>query len=221
MPLDWTSIEMEFSAWLLFCAVSAASAFSPGPALLLAIANATSLGSRKALVSSAGNIFGLFLMSCAAMAGLGAVLKTSPWLFAALKIFGAAYLIYLGLRQWRTKVSFFATQPQSMIAKKRTDVQLFRQGFLIAITNPKSILYFTALFPQFINPAAEKIGQFFLLTITFLCCVICAHLSYVLGARAMKIVLSNSLRIKIFNRLFGCVFIVLGLSILLLKIQAR
>lgn len=212
---------MALASWLLFCAVSLASAFSPGPALLLAISNATTLGARKALVSSAGNIFGLFLMSWAAMAGLGTVLNTSPWLFAALKIFGATYLIFLGIRQWRAKVSLFDRHDQAAVTKKPSDARLFRQGFLIAVTNPKSILYFTALFPQFMTAAPDKIGQFFLLTGTFLGCVIGAHLSYVLGARAMKIVLANTQRIQIFNRVFGGVFILLGLSIVLLKIQVR
>ena len=98
---------MSFSAWSLFCTLSLVTAFSPGPAVLLAVSNAATLGMRRAFFSSAGNAVGVFLVSATAMLGLGALLKTSALWFGALKLAGAAYLIYLGIRQWRSRVVLF------------------------------------------------------------------------------------------------------------------
>lgn len=203
---------MGFETWLVFIAVSAASAFSPGPGLLLAISNASRLGARKALTSSAGNVFGLFLMSCAATLGLGALLKTSVILFFALKLLGAGYLIYLGIRQWLAEAILFKfeLQPKNSF----TAFQLFRQGFLVACTNPKSILYFTALFPQFIDPRATQLVQFAILSVTFLACVTCSHFVYIFGAEKVRVFLSSQNRIMVFNRCLGCLFIVLGISLI-------
>ncbi len=206
---------MILETWLVFITVSAASAFSPGPGLLLAVSNASALGPRNALISSAGNIFGLFLMSCAAMLGLGALLKASPTAFFVLKLFGAGYLIYLGGRQWRARTNLFNSsgRPASAI----TNAQLFRQGFLVASTNPKSILYFTALFPQFIDPHAAQLPQFAILSSSFLLCVVCSHCTYAFGARAAQKFLSNSTRIKVFNRCLGILFVTLGVCLLFLQ----
>jgi threonine/homoserine/homoserine lactone efflux protein len=85
--------RMSLSAWLLFCAMSLITAFTPGPAVLLAVSNAATLGMRRALVSSAGNAAGVLVVSATAMLGLGALLKTSAWAFGAVKVAGAAYLI--------------------------------------------------------------------------------------------------------------------------------
>ena len=91
---------MHFSNWLVFCGVTLLVAFTPGPAVLLAVSNSMSVGPRRAMISSLGNATGLFMVSAAAMAGLGVVLSTSAYAFMLLKLAGAAYLIYLGIKQW-------------------------------------------------------------------------------------------------------------------------
>ncbi|MFZ6644872.1 LysE family translocator [Undibacterium sp. TJN25] len=211
---------MSLSIWLVFLAASLVTTFSPGPAILLAISNSVAFGPKKALLSSVGNATGIFLVSSAAMAGLGVVLNTSALLFGVFKLAGAAYLIYLGVRQWRSKANIFEQQVQVVPAAGEAHAKFFRQGLLVAVTNPKSILFFTALFPQFIKPEVSVPEQFFVLTLTFALCAILAHCFYVLLARRMRGWFSSRRRAQLFNRISGGAFVVLGLGVFRLKNSA-
>lgn len=206
---------MTPSAWLLFITISLVTALSPGPGILLAVSNAVAWGPRKTLWSSSGNVLGVFSVS--AMAGLGTLLHTSAWLFAVLKTVGAVYLIYLGWRQWSSKTSMFDAPLPMQSQLDKTNAALFRQGLLVAVTNPKSILFFTALFPQFIHPEAPVLPQFLALTSAFAACVLLSHLTYVLLARHTHRWFGTPRRARIFNRICGGAFGLLGLSLLRLK----
>lgn len=212
---------MTLSAWLLFVTISLLTAFSPGPAVLLAISNALAAGPRKTLLSSSmGSMVGIFTVSAAAMAGLGTLLHSSAWLFAALKTAGAVYLIYLGFRQWTHKSSMFSKPASIAVAPAvavRSRMALFRQGTLVSLTNPKSILFFTALFPQFIRPDAEMLPQFVELTTMFAACALVSHIVYVLLAHRMQGWFSTPRRVMLFNRISGGAFGLLGLGLLRLK----
>ncbi len=211
---------MELSSWLLFIAVAVAAVASPGPAILLAISNSVRFGLSKVFLSSLGNISGLFLLSVAAIFGLGAILKTSTTLFLIVKLIGAGYLIYLGVKQWRSKANFFdeatfQTRPEKPKSSKRH----FTEGFLIAITNPKAILFFTALFPQFINIKESLSIQFFIMTLTFMAMSFFALMTYGLLASKAKRWFAKGERTKWFNRVLGSVFISIGVGVLQLKIE--
>ena len=101
---------MELSTWLIFSSLAIVATVSPGPAVLLSLTNSLMYGFTKSVFSSLGNISGILIVSSAAAFGLGAVLQTSVLLFTVLKFAGAIYLIYLGIRQWRSK-QFFYGQP--------------------------------------------------------------------------------------------------------------
>lgn len=213
---------MEVTTWLLFIAVGTPAVISPGPAILLAISNSIRFGMTKVLLSSIGNITGLFLLSSAAIFGLGAILKTSNNLFFIVKVIGAGYLIYIGIRQWRSKTNFFADNnfiPAEQKIKLKTNKKIFLEGFLIAMTNPKAILFFTALFPQFVKTNEALTPQFLIMTFTFMVMSFICLTSYgLLAFKASKwFAIAN--RAKWFNRALGSVFVIIGAGILQLKIE--
>lgn len=212
---------MHLSNWLLFCSVALLVTFSPGPAVLLAISNAIAVGPRRAMISSMGNGFGLFIISGVAMAGMGVVLATSATAFMLLKLAGALYLVYLGIKQWRSKTSIVADAPVALGAANQNSFwKLFRQGLTVALTNPKAILFFSALFPQFITPGEPVAIQFTVLTTSFVACAMLAHLFYANLARLLKTQLATPGRAKLFNRISGGAFVLLGLSLLRLRAKA-
>ena len=209
---------MHLSNWLLFCSVALLVTFSPGPAVLLAISNAIAVGPRRAMISSMGNGFGLFIISGVAMAGMGVVLATSATAFMLLKLAGALYLVYLGIKQWRSKTSIVADAPVALgAANPNSFWKLFRQGLTVALTNPKAILFFSALFPQFITPGEPVAIQFTVLTTSFVACAMLAHLFYANLARLLKTQLATPGRARLFNRICGGAFVLLGLSLLRLR----
>ncbi len=207
---------MQFTTWLLFLVVAFIAVISPGPAILLSISNSIRFGISKVLLSSFGNICGLFLLSTATIFGLGAVLKTSTNLFLIIKIIGAVYLIYLGVRQWRSKTNFF-DGVQNKNVQIKSNKRFFVEGFLIAMTNPKAILFFTALFPQFINTTQALTPQFWIMTITFMTISFTVLVSYGLIATKAKRWLSTGERAKWFNRTLGSLFVIIGIGLLQLK----
>lgn len=212
---------MHLSNWLLFCSVALLVTFSPGPAVLLAISNAIAVGPRRAMISSMGNGFGLFIISGVAMAGMGVVLATSATAFMLLKLAGALYLVFLGIKQWRSKTSVVAAAPVVQgAANPNSFWKLFRQGLTVALTNPKAILFFSALFPQFITPGEPVAIQFTVLTTSFVACAMLAHLFYANLARLLKTQLATPGRARLFNRITGGAFVLLGLSLLRLRSKA-
>lgn len=211
---------MSLAHWLLFCGVALLVTFTPGPAVLLAISNALALGPRRAFIGSLGNAFGLLIVSAAAMAGMGVVLATSATAFMLVKLAGAGYLIYLGVRQWRASAAILTPEIAPIITAARSTRRLFAQGMGVALTNPKAILFFSALFPQFIRADAPVFEQFAVLTITFAGCALCSHAAYIVLARSLKNQFARPARARIFNRVSAGIFVLLGLSLLRLPQKA-
>jgi threonine/homoserine/homoserine lactone efflux protein len=207
---------MPFSTWLLFCGVALLATFSPGPGVLLAISNSMAVGPRHTVFSSLGNAVGLFIVSGAATAGMGALLAVSASAFLAVKVVGALYLVYLGIRQWRSaplQLGAAAARPD----QPHTAGQLFMQGMGVAVTNPKAILFFTALFPQFLTPGPSIVTQTVLLTATFTALALVSHAVYVGLFRSLRRFLTEARHMRLFNRVSGGLFVLLGLSLLRLR----
>jgi len=209
---------MPLSTWLLFCGVALLTCFSPGPGVLLAISNAMAVGPRHTVFSSLGNAAGLLVVSGAATAGMGALLAVSASAFLVVKLIGAGYLIYLGIKQWRSAPMRFDTGPSAN--QPTTPRQLFLQGMGVAVTNPKAILFFTALFPQFLTPGHSLILQTVLLTVTFTVLALVSHACYVGLFRTLRRFLTEARHMRVFNRISGGLFVLLGLSLLKLRNKA-
>ena len=214
---------MTVSTWLLFLSVSLAAAFSPGPGVLMAISTATTMGAKRAFYSSAGNALGVFIVATTAVAGLGLLLKTSALAFGALKMAGAAYLIYLGIKAWRSAAPVTETAQAAASASaapnaaEASRLSTFRAGLLVAVSNPKAILFFTAVFPQFMPPDHVDPLRFLLLTSTFTCCTLLSHFFYVACASWLKRSVKQSIaRTRLAKRTTGVIFVGMGGALLTL-----
>jgi len=208
---------MSFSTWLIFLSVSMAAAFSPGPGVLMAISTASSQGARRAFYSSAGNALGVFIVATTAVTGLGLVLKASALAFGLLKLAGAAYLVYLGIRLWRSAGQQGTAQAQQPAAEE-SRLSTFRAGLLVAVSNPKAILFFTAIFPQFMPPDHIDPLRFLLLTATFTACTLLSHFFYVNCASWLKRnIASSAKRRRLAGRSGALVFIGMGGALLTVR----
>lgn len=209
---------MSVSTWLAFLFVSLAASFSPGPGVLLALSTSAAMGPRRTVYSSAGNALGVFIVATVAVTGVGLLLQTSSVAFVALKTAGAGYLIYLGVRQWRRPVADSGTDaPALPAAAVITRSGIFLRGLMVALTNPKSMLFFTAIFPQFMQAGRPDPARFLLLTSTFVACVLMSHLFYVGLAVRMGNRMLGSGRTRNINRAGGLLFVVLGCATLTLS----
>jgi len=206
---------MDINSWYMFTTLSFLTIISPGPAILLAINNGLMHNLRGVVISSFANILGLFCLSSVSILGLGAILKTSTTLFLIMKIMGASYLIYMGIKQFRNSGNIFDSNVDVKIEKNNW--KIFRKGFLISVTNPKPIIFFTAIFPIFLNPANSLAPQFFIMTFTFMFLSFASLMSFAHFAKSFRFWFSNEKRARIFNRLSGSIFVMLGLGLLRIK----
>ena len=198
---------MQFEIWVLYLLASAALCFAPGPNSLLAVTHGATYGWRRTVYTCLGGALGFALVIAVCMAGLGALLTTSAWAFAALKWIGAAYLIYLGIVTWRSPpLSIDAARIEGP-AKRRT---CFVQGFMAAGSNPKGIVFFAAFLPQFIDPEASKVLQFFILAATFISIEVLFELALAGSANRVAPWLGRKGVGRWFNRVTGITFIGIG-----------
>lgn len=168
---------MHINNWLAFCSIAFIATITPGPAVLLVATHSLRFGTQKTLLTIAGNVSGLFIMSACSVLGLSALVVYSAAAFTTIKIIGALYLFYIGIKLWRNGIDFNCQQKTNDFAA----LNLYSQGLFVALTNPKAIIFTTALFPQFINVAEPLIPQFSILVITFmalsaLCLIAYSHM---------------------------------------------
>ncbi|WP_394778282.1 LysE family translocator [Undibacterium sp.] len=201
-----------------YAAIAALSIVSPGPSILLSLRNGASFGARSVLWSAFGNISGVFCLSAAAILGLGVLLKSSAILFAVVKVLGALYLFYIGAKQLFSKTSAIAYESKTDMASVSPGPRkLYMEAFLTAVTNPKAVLFFTALFPQFVSSQDPLAPQFFTLTGIFMALSYTTHLSYALLASRARNLLLKPRFAKWMNRVVGSVFIGFGTLLLALR----
>tara|TARA_B110000902_G_scaffold131877_1_gene153140 strand:- start:149 stop:778 length:630 start_codon:yes stop_codon:yes gene_type:complete len=202
--------------YFVFLSISAATSFSPGPAVFLSIRNGATYGLGKAFYGVLGNTSGIILLATASALGLSAVILASSTAFLAIKILGGCYLIYLGIKIWLSKGSF---EPIPLVSngkptKERGKLSIYKEGFLVCITNPKAIVFFTALFPQFIDPSKSFTGQFLTLLTGFLIQSVLCMTSYAALSSKLHLKLGSTNLAQWINKFTGAVFIVFGAAIM-------
>jgi len=174
--------------------------------VFLAIANGMTAGIKPLIASTFGNVVGLFILSLVSILGLGAIVIASSTLFLIVKVIGAAYLIYLGAKQIRQSTLHFkvlgeaSNKRADATRKERSIAAYYHEGFFLAVTNPKPILFFIAIFPQFLNAESPIAPQFLILTLSFMTLSFLSLFSYGYLGKTAKILFSNELRMQWFHR---------------------
>jgi len=201
---------VELSTWFAYLGVVAALIALPGPSSLLITLHGYQYGPKRSNHTIIGNMSGSFILMGLSALGLGLLLTTSETIFTLTKYLGALYLIYLGINSWRKPTVIDGDE----IADKATiekNSSLFKQGFFTGISNPKDLLFFTALFPAFLNDQQPLFMQLVILMTTWLVVDYMIKVVYVLMGKKINTKFSNPNFINIFNRLTGGIFIGFGL----------
>ena len=197
---------MSFEAWAAFAAASTVLLVIPGPTVLLVVSYALGQGWRTALPMAVGVALGDFTAMTLSMLGLGALLATSATLFTLLKWLGAAYLVYLGLKLWRAG--------GTLDAPPRTDAasaaRMLGHAWLVTALNPKSITFFVAFLPAFLDPAADFLTQMLVFETTFLVLAFANAVGYALVASRARRFAGNPRVIGVVNKVGGGLLIGAG-----------
>jgi len=199
---------MSMQTWWLFVMMTFVVSATPGPNMLLVMSHSARFGFRAALSTMAGCMTALLAMMSLSAAGLGALLQAFPSVFDALRWIGAAYLAYLGFKSWRSPVQDEnASVSTESVGTSASSGRLYRQGLLVAASNPKAILFAAAFFPQFIRPELPQLPQFGILLITFSAIEIGWYLVYAGSGQRLAAYLRRAPVLKTFNRITGGAFI--------------
>ena len=195
---------MDIEILFAFILATVLVVISPGPTVVLVVALAARYGPRAAAPLIAGVMCGDLAALLASFAGLGALLAASAEAFAAFKWAAAAYLIYLGIKQWR------APPVVAEAPGRKTAAVLFRRAFLTTAMNPKTIIFFTVFIPQFVSAEKPFAPQFAILGGVFLFLAALNAAGYAIFAGKMRRVLQGGM-VRWFNRLGGGALISAGI----------
>ncbi|GAB7217058.1 homoserine/homoserine lactone efflux protein [Dickeya oryzae] len=197
MTQDW---------WLTYLLTTLILSLSPGSGAINTMSTSISHGYRGAVASIAGLQLGLTIHIVLVGIGLGALLSQSVLAFDALKWLGAAYLIWLGIQQWRSAGSLDLQTLANSMPRRR----LFKRAILVNLTNPKSIVFLAALFPQFIIPHQPQAMQYLVLGVTTVVVDVVVMIGYATLARRIAQWLKGPRQLRQLNRTFGSLFILVG-----------
>jgi threonine/homoserine/homoserine lactone efflux protein len=201
--------SMSIETWLAFTAASAVMLAIPGPTILLVISYALGHGRRTALATVTGVTLGDFTAMTASLAGLGALLATSSALFTILKLLGAAYLIFLGIKLWRAPIVNGPMGDNDNLPEEKP-LKILRHAYVVTALNPKSIVFFIAFVPQFLDLSRPFLPQTLILEGTFLClAALNAFLYGVLADMARGVIRKASVQ-RAVNRTGGTLLIAAG-----------
>jgi homoserine/homoserine lactone efflux protein len=204
---------IDINLYLAFIAATSILILIPGPNVSLIVANSVAYGTRFGLLTVAGTASAVVIQVIITGLGMTAVLGTLAYWFEWIRWLGVAYLVYIGVQQWRADpIDLTRTKPQPKSVRT-----IYLRGFLVSLSNPKTLLFFGAFFPQFISIDADPQAQIILLSITFLLiaalldgawAVLAGHVRWFLGSRG-----------RLRNRLSGGLLIGAGVGLALARRQ--
>lgn len=210
---------MDLQVWLAYFLASWAIALSPGSGAVLSMTHGLAYGVQKTSATIAGLQLGLAVILLVAGVGVGALLLASATAFTVVKFAGAAYLIWLGFKQWRSPVNGSTVTGEALpaVAGVPRTRDRFVMGFFTNVTNPKGIVFMVAVLPQFIDPLRPLWLQLLVLLVTTIGVdLVVMHGYAFLASRAQRWLATAQAR-RAQNRVFGGVLMAMGASLLLVK----
>jgi homoserine/homoserine lactone efflux protein len=197
-----------------FCLATTALILLPGPIVTLVIANSIAHGRRTGFATVAGAGTGNALLVAAGALGLTTLLALLADIFEYVRWAGVAYLVYLGLRQWREVLRATASPGTIPVPRGRS---VFGQGFVVAITNPKTILFYAAFFPQFVDRGLALAPQLLAMSVAFVAIAVTFDSIYALLAARIRPLLMGERRTRIRAGITGTLLIGTGLGLALAR----
>ncbi len=198
---------MDLSLYLAFIGAVVALALLPGPNMALIVANSVAYGPRYGMLTLAGTSTALMVQLAVTGLGLTELLRSAGSAFEALRWLGVGYLLLLGVMQWRAPV----VDLTGVQAQPRSPRAILARAALISLTNPKTLLFFAAFFPQFISTSHPAGPQVWLLSLTFLVVIVLVDSLIALLAAQARGLLSRHGRLR--NRISGGLLIGAGLGL--------
>ncbi|MFU0841578.1 MAG: hypothetical protein ACFWTZ_02975 [Burkholderia sp.] len=217
---------MTLSSYSVYLLAAAAVVATPGPGVLMSLLTAARWGYRGAIWAILGTACGTVAMAGISMTGVGLLLAHTPAAYDAIRVVGALYMIYLGIRNWRVKT---ASLDASMAARaksnekkgaaapedeKMSPPRLWLAAIGLQFANPLGIMFFISFLPQFVDPGRSLVPQFLLLALSYAALVVLIHSAYALALCGFRAAFRSAGVTKLIYRIGGTVFIVLGLEVL-------
>ena len=206
---------MEFSSFIAFILVAAVQTGTPGPSTLFLVNNALAVGPLRALVALSGDLAAIALLATLSALGMGALLLSYPVAFLVLRLLGAAYVLWLGWTYLRSP----SPQSERTATPQQSGAALWMHSFGVGISNPKAVLFFAALFPQFL-PADGGASLMAVLVVTFVIVKFVILGGYALAARQAVRLLHRPEHARRGRMLTGLIFIGFGALMIWAALQA-
>ena len=208
---------MSFATWFAFVIAGTVIAISPGSGAVLSMSHGLAYGVKKASATVLGLQLGLIMVLAIAGAGVGSLLLASETAFTVVKVIGALYLIYLGISQMRSKAEAGPRASAAGLAAHPPFKKRVLTGFLTNATNPKGIIFMVAVLPQFISKDAPLLPQLLILGVTMVTIDSLVMHGYAFLASSMQRLFRDARAMRIQNRFFGAVLVVVGSMLFFVK----
>lgn len=200
---------MALDTWIYYVLAVLVLTASPGPSSLLCMTKSVTAGLKVGAYTALGSLTAITIILSLSFTGLGVIIASSELAFTLIKWLGAAYLIYLGVKAFTSKQESYEVtgNGDSVASNVKTH---YISGFIVGASNPKAIMFFTALFPQFIDPTSDLLNQYLVFASTFVVLELSWLLFYSYLCSTSSRWLMAEGRARVFNRLTGGVFVGAG-----------
>jgi homoserine/homoserine lactone efflux protein len=202
---------MSYSFFAVFLVTVLVASITPGPSMLLALNHGVAFGWRRSLSTAWGNVCATALQCLVSFAGLGFILAQAAWVFAAIRYAGAAYLVYLGGRLLFGATDALVSDGVALESRRN----LFRQAFVVTASNPKAVVFFSALFPQFFSDGSLSLAKATVMLVSVLVTTFACMMLYATAGAHIQGLLRRPRFRTLFQRSVGATLAFFGIGLAL------